>query len=81
MKLLQFLIVAAVLFSNVHWQWTPNGYLAALLAVAAAWLMTVFPVKIADWLGRGRRQLQARFGQQQLHQRIALRGSPAQRRR
>jgi len=32
MYLLQGLIVFAVVGSNIHWQWTPNPYLAAGLA-------------------------------------------------
>ena len=27
--LFQSLIIFAVMASNIHWQWTPNGYLAA----------------------------------------------------
>lgn len=38
--LLQSLIVFAVLASNVYWHWTPNGYLAAVLAGVAALVVT-----------------------------------------
>jgi hypothetical protein len=38
--LLQAAILLAVVFSNIHWQWTPNGYLAGILGVVAAWLVT-----------------------------------------
>lgn len=39
-KLLQISVVVAVVFSNIHWQWTPNGYVAALLGTVAAFLVT-----------------------------------------
>lgn len=38
--LLQMTIFCAVLGSNIQWQWTPNSYLAGLLAFAAAWAVT-----------------------------------------
>lgn len=41
MKLLQLTIFVAVLFSNIHYEWTPNGYLASILAVGAAFVVTV----------------------------------------
>ncbi len=34
--LFQSLIVVGVLFSNIYWQWTPNTYVAALIAGIAA---------------------------------------------
>ena len=44
MHLLQASIVFAVCASNIHWHWTPNGYLASLigvgLAYGATWLVT-----------------------------------------
>lgn len=30
----------AVMASNVHWQWTPNGYVAAALGAGAAYILT-----------------------------------------
>jgi hypothetical protein len=44
--LLQMTIFCAVLGSNIQWQWTPNSYLAGLLALAAAWAVT----KVFGWL-------------------------------
>src|SRR5260370_23315486 len=35
MRYAWYLFQLAVLFSNVHWRWTPNGYLASLIAIAA----------------------------------------------
>lgn len=39
--LLQSLIIFAVMSSNIYWQWTPNSYLAGLIAVGAAFVATV----------------------------------------
>lgn len=38
--LLQSSIIFAVVASNIHWQWTPNGYLAAVIGVGLAWIST-----------------------------------------
>jgi hypothetical protein len=35
--LFQGLIIFAVMASNIHWQWTPNGYLAGLIGVGLAY--------------------------------------------
>jgi hypothetical protein len=51
-KLLQFLIFAAVVMSNAVWQWTPNGLLAGLIGVGAAFIVTLVIVKLGD-LARG----------------------------
>ena len=48
MHILQMLVAFAVLSANVYYEWTPNGYLAGLLAVAAAWAVTVIPFWIID---------------------------------
>jgi hypothetical protein len=50
--LLQGAVMFAVLASNIHFHWTPNGYLAALIAVAAAWAVTRalgFVLSVARW--------------------------------
>jgi hypothetical protein len=39
--LLQVAIFSGVMISNALWQWTPNGYLAAMIGVGAAFLATV----------------------------------------
>ena len=39
--LLQCLIIFAVIASNIHWHWTPNIYIAAILGWIAALLVTV----------------------------------------
>jgi hypothetical protein len=45
-----------VLFSNIRWQWTPNPYLASIIGVFAAFLVTVAinaaAERIARWRGR-----------------------------
>jgi hypothetical protein len=39
--LIQASTMFAVMASNIHWQWTPNGYLAGILGYVAALLATV----------------------------------------
>jgi hypothetical protein len=39
--LLQGGVIFAVAASNIRWQWTPNWYLASVLGVVAAFLVTV----------------------------------------
>jgi len=38
--LLQGTIIFLVMASNIHWQWTPNTYLARAIGVGLAWLVT-----------------------------------------
>jgi hypothetical protein len=38
--LLQGSITFAVMASNIHWQWTPNPYLAGALGALLAWVAT-----------------------------------------
>ena len=65
-KLLQALIVFGVLCANIYWQWTPNGLLAAILGLLAAYILTILPFQIF-WSARTFKQkLVARFGHQQL---------------
>jgi len=54
MYLLQGLIVFAVVGSNIHWQWTPNPYVASGLGILLAWAVTWWIVEI--------RERYARFG-------------------
>jgi hypothetical protein len=37
----QSLVIFAVVASNIHWQWTPNGYVATALGVGVAYLATL----------------------------------------
>jgi hypothetical protein len=46
------LIIFSVVASNIHWQWTPNGYLASLLGWLLALLLTVG--SLADAFKRSR---------------------------
>jgi hypothetical protein len=39
--LLQISIVFALMASNIHWQCTPNGYLAGLVGTGLAYVSTV----------------------------------------
>lgn len=52
MRALQITIVMAVIGSNIQWHWTPNGLLAGLIGVGAAFLLTVAPVLLWDRLWR-----------------------------
>lgn len=54
--LLQGLVVFSVISSNIHWQWTPNGYLAAAIAIGAAYVATVVATKL---LAREKRRAQS----------------------
>jgi DMSO/TMAO reductase YedYZ heme-binding membrane subunit len=54
-KTLQLSTVLAVLFSNVHYQWTPNGYAAGIVALLAALFVTAIPVMFTDFLRLFRR--------------------------
>ena len=47
--LFQSLVIFAVVASNIHWQWTPNGYLAAGLGIALAYALTQLAMVIAHW--------------------------------
>jgi hypothetical protein len=38
--ILQSSIIFAVIASNLFWHWTPNGYLAGLIGVGLAWVLT-----------------------------------------
>ena len=51
-KLFQIAIVAAVLFSNVHWQWTPNPLVAGLIGVGVAYLVTRLALGVYSYLQR-----------------------------
>jgi hypothetical protein len=39
--LIQSSIIFGVVASNIHWHWTPNGYLAAMIGIGLAWLVTL----------------------------------------
>jgi DMSO/TMAO reductase YedYZ heme-binding membrane subunit len=54
-KTLQLSTVLAVLFSNVHYQWTPNGYAAGIVALLASLFVTAIPVMFTDFLRLFRR--------------------------
>lgn len=48
LKFLQFCIVIAVIGSNGAYHWTPNNFLAGLLGVLAAFLVTLFLIWTRD---------------------------------
>jgi hypothetical protein len=47
-KIVQFGVFTAVLFSNIHYQWTPSGYAAGVVALLATLLVSAIPVMISD---------------------------------
>lgn len=56
-KVFQLLIFVGFLFANVYWQWTPNGYLASLIAVSLAFATTWAITQAVDLLRRRKRRL------------------------
>jgi hypothetical protein len=48
MYTIQSLIIVAVVASNIHWQWTPNGYLASGLGILLAYAVTWLTVEFRD---------------------------------
>ena len=50
MGLLQILIMMAVSFWMIYVEATPSGLLIGAVGIGAAWLLTVAPLKIYDWL-------------------------------
>ena len=53
LKLLQFLTVVGVIGSNIKYGWTPNGYVAGLVALFAALLVTAVirdSLRLLRWL-------------------------------
>ena len=49
-KFFQYLIVCAVVMANVHWQWTPNPYVAGLMGIGLSFVVTVAVARLADAL-------------------------------
>lgn len=49
-RFLQLLILFFVGLSNIQYHWTPNGYLAAMIAFGIAYLVTEALSKIIDLL-------------------------------
>jgi hypothetical protein len=49
--LLQGLIVFAVVASNIHWHWTPNGYLASAIGAGLALVATLLDQRHRDVKG------------------------------
>lgn len=56
-KLIQFSVMVAVLGSNGAYHWTPNGYVAGLIAIGAAFFLTLGLSALLD-LGRSLRAKQ-----------------------
>lgn len=47
-KIFQAFVFMLVLFSNVHWQWTPNPYVAAFIGAVVAFLVSVALAAMID---------------------------------
>lgn len=41
LHVIQLAVIGAVVLANIHWQVTPNGYLAAAAGVGAAYVVTL----------------------------------------
>jgi hypothetical protein len=54
-KFIQFSVFAAVLFSNIRYQWTPSGLAAGVVALLATLLVSAIPVMISDLAALWRR--------------------------
>lgn len=62
-KLFQLAIFVAVVGSNIEWNWTPNGYLAALIGVGLAYVLTVALTSLGSALSSWRQRLNLRTGE------------------
>ena len=58
---MQTAVFVAVIGSNIEWQWTDNGYVAAFFGIAAAFVVTLAISKVASLLTRLKLQLPSRF--------------------
>jgi hypothetical protein len=56
-RLLQIAVFGAVIASNIEYQWTPNGYVAGLLAVFAAFAVTALLGELFRLVGWARQRL------------------------
>lgn len=52
--LFQSLIIFAVMASNIHWQWTPNNYLASTIGFTAALAATGLLNELILWTRKKR---------------------------
>lgn len=62
----QAIIIFAVVATNIHWQWTPNGYLASMIGIGCAFLCTL-AVNSVLWRVKAwrNRRIEQRAGQSQ----------------
>jgi hypothetical protein len=55
-KIVQFSVFAAIVLSNVRYQWTPNPYAASIVALIAVLFISGLPIALAEiWADRKRR--------------------------
>ncbi len=48
-RIVQFAIFMAIIWANIYFQMTENGYIATAWGICAAYALTVIPVQIYDW--------------------------------
>ena len=53
--ILQAIIIFAVVASNLYWEWTPNGHLAALIGIGLSFAVTAGLTELAKWWRRSAR--------------------------
>jgi hypothetical protein len=46
LKFVQFSVFSAVLFANIHYEWTPSGYAAGVVALLATLLVSAIPIMV-----------------------------------
>jgi hypothetical protein len=54
--LIQSLIIFAVVASNIHWHWTPNGYLPAIMGGGLALIATLIWNDVVELRARNKRR-------------------------
>lgn len=47
-RILQMIVMTAVVFSNIYWEWTPNPYLASIIGAVVAWLVSIGVASLID---------------------------------
>lgn len=49
LKLYQLTIVVGILFADIYYEWHSEGYAAIAVAILAAYVLTILPIKLYDW--------------------------------
>jgi len=64
-QIFQGTVAGLVMASNVYWQWTPNGFLAAIIAGFAAYAATMSLLAIGGWCRQLAHWRRRRIGKEQ----------------